>query len=61
MQAVPCHWGDIDWVLLHLQEVARVLGALGKDTCPLRDTALSSQYLPKILAQLKRALQVGPQ
>jgi hypothetical protein len=43
-----------------LQEVARVMGAFGKDTCPLRDTALSPQYLPKILAQLKRALQVRP-
>lgn len=43
-----------------MQAVAKALGDLASDTCPLRDVALSA-YLGKLLTQLKRCLQVWRQ
>lgn len=40
-----------------MQAVAKALGDLASDVCPLRDVALST-YLGKLLTQLKRCLQV---
>ena len=40
------------------QECARALGCLAGELCPMRAAAVAPPYLPKILAQLKKYLQV---
>jgi hypothetical protein len=43
------------------QESTRLLGLLASPPCPVRDAVLQPPILPKVLAHIKRLMQVRPQ